>query len=711
MIRKYDRTETVFNHNKNVLFPLASKVAEEANGLFEFEGNFPRTAHINKGDVISAPTPRGEQPFRVYRVAKTLLGKKVYARHRFYDLAKNFLIDVRPTLLTCNAALQYILAHAESTTSFTGTSDVIGSNTAYYVRMNPVQAIIGAENSLLNIWGGNLVRNNNQIAIKANGNDRGYEIRLGKNLMGVEDDSDESGIVTRLYPTVVIDQVVQALPEKYVDSPLINSYESSIIKEVVVELTEEQQALTLAEIYVIMRTYCNNLYSVDNVDKPVPNYTVNFIELSKTEQYKNLQILEQLDLYDLVNINVAELEISLKAKVIKYEYDCLAEKYISIELGGFSPSAQYQTSNIIRKIQNDLLNQNGLIASAIDYATNLITGNKGGYIVFRRYPDGTPYELNFLDTDSIQTAVEVIRINKDGMGFSHTGYNGPFETAIVAGQLVTGTGFFDSIVTNLIASDIGSRLVLSSNVAITNIITNKVNKTTTAYTFTDTTFSMKDSNGAVIIETAKGIANEQNFGSTQNVEDGYHLNMSFRIGDTVSIITAVEIRMKQYNFRTDSKGSVSGGGVKTTPAGGGSTSGASSQSTTGIKDWSGETAYSNFETAGAYPNDTKHYHGVYKNLFNHEHGMNHTHTTPAHAHSVDIAHGHTVDFGILETPNGNGTIYVDIDGIQRFATSITDTTRDITAWVTTNGVHNISLRSPNMKRIQMDLYIKSYIRR
>ena len=211
--------------------------------------------------------------------------------------------------------------------------------------------------------------------------------------------------------------------------------------------------------------------------------------------------------------------------------------------------------------------------------------------------------------------------------------------------------------------------------------------------FSPAGYEMKDSNGGMLL-TPNGMANEQNFGSTQNVQDGYPLNMSFKIGDTTSLITTVEIRLKQYAFRTDSKGSAND--IERT-------SGPSSTNSTAIKDWSGETVYSNFETVGAYPNDSKHYHGVYKDLFNHVHNMFHTHKTPAH--------GHTVDFGILETPNTDGTIYVDIDGVQRFATTLTDMTRDITAWVTTNGVHDISLRSPNMKRIQMDLFIKSYIRR
>ncbi len=215
----------------------------------------------------------------------------------------------------------------------------------------------------------------------------------------------------------------------------------------------------------------------------------------------------------------------------------------------------------------------------------------------------------------------------------------------------------------------------------------------TSYKFDSTGFEMKDNNGGVLIEVSKGIANEQNFGSTQNVEGGYPLNMSFRIGDSTSVITSVELRLKQYPFRTDSKGAASGGG---------STSGASSKSTTDQR-WNGSNL--TFNASGAYVASVPgvHQHTIDVAQFAHDHGMAHTHSTPAHSH--------TVVFGILEIANGDGTIEVDINGVRRTGTTNTDITLDITTWITTNGVHNISLRSPNLKRIQCDVFIKSYIRR
>ena len=76
--------------------------------------------------------------------------------------------------------------------------------------------------------------------------------------------------------------------------------------------------------------------------------------------------------------------------------------------------------------------------SAVKNATGLITGQTGGYVVIHTdSTSGKPYELLILDAPSIEEAVNVWRWNVGGLGFSHNGYNGPYETAITAdGQIV-----------------------------------------------------------------------------------------------------------------------------------------------------------------------------------------------------------------------------------------------------------------------------------
>jgi phage minor structural protein len=442
MIRYYDRNETHFNHNQTILTPITCYIIEEANGLFELECELAKNVNIIEGDIIKAPSPRGDnQLFRIYRVKKSLRGKTAYARHIFYDLSKNFVINVDLNNVSGFTAIQSVLSNTETTHNFVASSDVVSQNSATYTKINPVQAIIGDENSILNLWGGNLIRNNFNINIKSVGTDRGYEIRMGKNLIGIDADIDESSVKTKIYPTVTYNDEVIALPEKFVDSPLINNYGEPIIYTEEVKLTDEQKTLPVADIYTIMRDYCNDLFNLFNIDKPVVNYKVDFVELSKTVQYKDLAVLEELDLYDIVTVNVSHLNINVKARVIKYRYDCLKERYESIELGDFSSVSSYKTDGIVKRLQSGIKASQ----SAAEYATNVITGNKGGYVVIRRYPDGKPYEILIMDTEDINTAQNVFRLNNSGLGFSRSGYNGTYETAmtidghIVADYMDTGT--------------------------------------------------------------------------------------------------------------------------------------------------------------------------------------------------------------------------------------------------------------------------------
>ena len=79
---------------------------------------------------------------------------------------------------------------------------------------------------------------------------------------------------------------------------------------------------------------------------------------------------------------------------------------------------------------------------AILDATNAITGNNGGYVVFHDYSDadtpadGIPDEILIMDNPNIDSATKVWRWNSQGLGFSSNGYDGSYGTAITAdGQI------------------------------------------------------------------------------------------------------------------------------------------------------------------------------------------------------------------------------------------------------------------------------------
>lgn len=96
------------------------------------------------------------------------------------------------------------------------------------------------------------------------------------------------------------------------------------------------------------------------------------------------------------------------------------------------------------------------LEQAIINATNAITGNSGGYVIFNDTPDalgnydGMPDEILIMDNEDKNEATNVWRWNKAGLGYSSSGYNGPYRTAITAdGQIVA-----DFITTGTLSADI-----------------------------------------------------------------------------------------------------------------------------------------------------------------------------------------------------------------------------------------------------------------
>ena len=87
----------------------------------------------------------------------------------------------------------------------------------------------------------------------------------------------------------------------------------------------------------------------------------------------------------------------------------------------------------------------------VENATQLITGGLGGYIVIGRADNGQPEEILIMDAPTKENATNVVRLNKNGIGFSNTGYNGLYRNAwtidgnLVADFITTGTMLADRI--------------------------------------------------------------------------------------------------------------------------------------------------------------------------------------------------------------------------------------------------------------------------
>lgn len=328
MIVIYDKTYT---EKEGGLSPLSCVVSEELNGTYELSLEHPydetgKWKRIEKEKIIYANTPKGKQPFRIYNVKPDMNKITVNARHIFYDLLDNFIQSLNKTG-TASAVLSSMKSALQYSTPFTFSTDITASGTVSSERKNPVEVLLeSAEDALsfFNVFGGELVRDGYNVSmLLAMGEDRGYRISYGKNLVGLSITEDISSVVTRYY-TLGAD----GLTGGYVDSERIGEYANP--KIAVYENTDLKTASEL-------KTAAQALFDA-GADLPTVNITVDFVLLQNTEEYKDYAILEEVYLGDVVTVINQKMNFSKKAKVISYEYDAMLKRYNKIELGDFLPS-------------------------------------------------------------------------------------------------------------------------------------------------------------------------------------------------------------------------------------------------------------------------------------------------------------------------------------------------------------------------------------
>lgn len=411
---------------------ITCKVTEERNGSFELEMTYPITgvhyADIAVNRIIMAKTEDGgnNQAFIIYKVSKPLNGIiTVNAEHISYLL--NGFVVMPFSAVSCADAISKIASNIVINTPFEFYTDVNSIMDFSFSEPRSVRGLLGGEQgSILDTYGGYDYKfdNFNVHLLTDRGADHGVTLRYGKNLTALKDTSDCTNIFTGIVPYWQDSEGTDSvyLPEKVVLSQHASDYPYYIIQSMDFSgdfetKPTEAQLRARAESYMQSSTG----WKIKN------NIDVSFVNLAQTEEYKDFVQLERVRMCDTVTVIYDKLGVNVKTKVIKTVYNVLTERYDSISLGDTTYSLAKAIQSAIdtptlTEVQTD-------IKSAVNRATKLIQGGLGGHVVFNTNGDGEPQEILIMDTDDITTAVNVIRMNLNGIGFSHNGYSGPFDTA------------------------------------------------------------------------------------------------------------------------------------------------------------------------------------------------------------------------------------------------------------------------------------------
>lgn len=437
---------------------LRCEVSEERNGKYELvleyaaDGIHADDIQVNRFIMAKPNFTDNPQIFRIYKVSKTMNGKfTVNAQHISYDLSGKVIST--GTAGSCTAACLLLEASAGN---FTITTDKTVSADFVIKEPSSVRSWFGGkQGSLLDVYGtAEWYYDNYACSLKLNrGMDRGVQIRYGKNLTALSQEIDMSNLCTGVIPYYIDDETNTKVVGAKVSTGLV----LDVDRDQAVDFSSDVDPESATPIATQLATLASNYITNNIFTRVFSSITLDFVQMG--------ELKDRVDLCDTVHIFFEPLGISVALKCVATVWDVLQERYIQTTFGDSRNSIADTIVNQQQAIKETVDN----VSTAIERATDLITGNLGGYVVMHdTNADGKPDEILIMDTEDINTAVNVIRMNQAGIGLSTTGYAGPYTTAVTSSGIVADVITTGVLNASLIKAGVISDAAGNSQIDMTN---------------------------------------------------------------------------------------------------------------------------------------------------------------------------------------------------------------------------------------------------
>ncbi len=411
------------------------EITEEANGKYELEMDYPAISrfsdYFENGYQIKAK-PNDLEEYHIFEIKQTFKDTftnsiVIYAQSRTYKLGNRQVRLVTVDNRNGAEAMRLIEQNMDEPCDIKLYSDINTASSTVFEARNVLNCIAGEQGSLLQYWGGEIKREPFKLSLlRRRGRDNVGTVRYGKDLKGLTIKFDWQSIVTKVLPFAELqsgaDGTSQRIYGDAVKSEYINKYPDVYAQYV--QFTEDQGVKDLSSLNKAAGKYFTTLYP--GSDKPKVSIELEIEKLTDSEEAKEFAKMRNYNLFDTFTVYHKFYDIDIQTKVTGIVYDALAEKTIKITAGDIQVAFYKQQSQDFQEAIKTLTKKD-YMSNFIDYITDLINGVKGGSIL--RYPKNRPHTLYFMDTDSTDTAKNVIAINNQGIGFSTTGWKGPFRNA------------------------------------------------------------------------------------------------------------------------------------------------------------------------------------------------------------------------------------------------------------------------------------------
>ncbi|MDT2116326.1 phage tail spike protein [Enterococcus faecalis] len=411
------------------------EITEEANGKYELEMDYPAISrfsdYFENGYQIKAK-PNDLEEYHIFEIKQTFKDTftnsiVIYAQSRTYKLGNRQVRLVTVDNRNGAEAMKLIEQNMDEPCDIKLYSDINTASSTTFEARNVLNCIAGEQGSLLQYWGGEIKREPFKLSLlRRRGRDNVGTVRYGKDLKGLTIKFDWQSIVTKVLPFAELqsgaDGTSQRIYGNAVKSEYISKYPDVYAQYI--QFTEDQGVKDIASLNKVASKYFTTLYP--GSDKPKVSIELEIEKLTDSEEAKEFAKMRNYNLFDTFTVYHKLYDIDIQTKVTGIVYDALAEKTIKITAGDIQVAFYKQQSQDFQEAIKTLTKKE-YMSDFVDYITDLINGVEGGSI--RQYPKNRPNTHYYLDTESTDTAKDVIAINHKGIGFSRTGWKGPFKNA------------------------------------------------------------------------------------------------------------------------------------------------------------------------------------------------------------------------------------------------------------------------------------------
>ncbi|MGF2089606.1 phage tail spike protein [Enterococcus casseliflavus] len=435
--RIYDPLEKDFSHNGLGIMIDTSRcdVTEEANGKYEVEIEHPLISrfsdYFENGYQIKAK-PNDQEDYHIFEIKNTYKDTisntiLIYGQSRTYKIGNREVRHVEIDSKNGAEAMAAIEKGMDEPSDVKLFSDIQTTSSTIFEARNVLNCISGEQGSMVQYWGGEIKREPFKLSLlRRRGRDNVGTVRYGKDLNGLKIKFDWSSIVTKVLPYADLqnseDGTTNRIYGNAVLSELATKYPDIYAKHI--QFTEEQGVKDLASLNRVAANYFKSINP--GSDKPKISIELEIEKLTDSEEAKEFAKIKNYGLFDTFLIYHKLYDIHIDTKITSVVYDSLTEKNKKIYAGD-AQMAFYTKQNYELQETIKTLTKKGYMSEFVDYVTNLINGVEGGSVL--QYPKNKPHTTYYMDTDSRDTAKDVIALNHQGLGFSRTGWLGPFVNA------------------------------------------------------------------------------------------------------------------------------------------------------------------------------------------------------------------------------------------------------------------------------------------